>query len=168
MLSCSVVSDSLRTHGLCVASQAPLSVGILQARVLERVAMPFSRGSPPPSTLPRYKSVFSLHLFPDIALVPNAGPSGSWWEVVWVLPLVPFLTFPSLRSKVLERLSTLFYFSVAKLPTSYIHDNSFSLQVFFSFFSVENLFFLSFFLNAVVIYFSIGCTGSSLLRTDFP
>ena len=95
-------------------------MGILQARILEWVAMPSSRGSSRPSTLTRYQSVFSLHLFPDIALVPNAGPSGSWWEVVWALPFIPFLNFPSLRSNVLERLSNLFYFSVAKLPTSYI------------------------------------------------
>ena len=36
----SVVSDSLRPHGLVH--------GILQARVLERVAFPFSRGSSQP------------------------------------------------------------------------------------------------------------------------
>ena len=36
----SVVSDSLRAHGLVH--------GILQARVLERVAFPFSRGSSQP------------------------------------------------------------------------------------------------------------------------
>ena len=40
----SVVSDPLRPHRL-VACQAPLSMGILQARILEWVAMPFSRGS---------------------------------------------------------------------------------------------------------------------------
>ena len=39
-----VVSDSLWT----VARQAPLSVGILQARILEWVAMPSSRGSSQP------------------------------------------------------------------------------------------------------------------------
>ena len=37
--SCSVVSDSLRPHGL---------YGNLQARILERVAFPFSRGSSQP------------------------------------------------------------------------------------------------------------------------
>ena len=46
VLSCSVVSDSLWP-------QALLSMGILQARILERVAMPFSRGSPNPGTEPR-------------------------------------------------------------------------------------------------------------------
>ena len=46
MLNCSVVSDSLRLHGLStVAHQAPLSMGVLQARMLEWVAMPSSRGS---------------------------------------------------------------------------------------------------------------------------
>ena len=47
LLSHSVVSDSLRPHGL-VACQAPLSIGILQARILEWVAMPSSRGSSQP------------------------------------------------------------------------------------------------------------------------
>ena len=46
MLSCSVVSDSLWPHGL--QPQASLSMGILQARILELVAMPFSRGSSQP------------------------------------------------------------------------------------------------------------------------
>ena len=41
MLSRSVVSDSATPW--TVAHQAPLSIGILQARVLEWVAMPFSR-----------------------------------------------------------------------------------------------------------------------------
>ena len=42
---CSVMSSSLRPHGLIAACQAPLSMGILQARILEWVAYPFSRGS---------------------------------------------------------------------------------------------------------------------------
>jgi len=42
VLSRSVVSDSLRPHELYVAHQAPLSMGILQARVLEWVTMPCS------------------------------------------------------------------------------------------------------------------------------
>ena len=44
VLSRSVVSDSLWPPWT-VAHQAPLSMGILQARILERVAMPFCRGS---------------------------------------------------------------------------------------------------------------------------
>ena len=43
-LPVSVVSDSLRA-AWTVAHQAPLSMGILQARTLEWVAMPSSRGS---------------------------------------------------------------------------------------------------------------------------
>ena len=43
-LSRSVVSDSLRPPGTA-ARQALLSVGIFQARILEWVAMPSSRGS---------------------------------------------------------------------------------------------------------------------------
>ena len=52
MLSCSVVSDSLGPRGLrdswLPAHQAPLSRGILQARILEWVAMASSRGSSSP------------------------------------------------------------------------------------------------------------------------
>ena len=40
----SVVSDSLWPHGLA-ARQAPPVHGILQAKILEWVAIPFSRGS---------------------------------------------------------------------------------------------------------------------------
>ena len=46
MLSHSVVSNSVTPW--TVAFQAPLSMGILQARILERVAMPSSRGSSQP------------------------------------------------------------------------------------------------------------------------
>ena len=52
VLSHSVVSDSFQPHGLWPArllcpwgGQAPLSMGILQTRILEWVAMPSSRGS---------------------------------------------------------------------------------------------------------------------------
>ena len=38
------VSDSLRTHGLCSSPVSPVH-GILQARILEWVAISFSRGS---------------------------------------------------------------------------------------------------------------------------
>ena len=46
-LNCSVMSDSFATLWT-VAHQAPLSMGILHARILEWVAMPFSRGSSQP------------------------------------------------------------------------------------------------------------------------
>ena len=44
--SCSVVSDSLEPHGLHTVH------GILQARILEWVAFPFSRGSSQPADQP--------------------------------------------------------------------------------------------------------------------
>ena len=47
MLSHSVVSDSATLW--TVAHQAPLSMGILQARILEWVSMPSSRGSSQPT-----------------------------------------------------------------------------------------------------------------------
>ena len=46
VFSHSVMSDSLRPHGLY--SQAPPSMQILQARILEWVTMPSSRGSSQP------------------------------------------------------------------------------------------------------------------------
>ena len=49
MLSCSVLSDFLRPHG---SLQAPLSMEVVQARILERVAMPFCRGSSWPRDQP--------------------------------------------------------------------------------------------------------------------
>ena len=47
VLTLSVISDSLQTPRT-VAHQAPLSMGILQARTLDWVAMPSSRGSSQP------------------------------------------------------------------------------------------------------------------------
>ena len=44
----SVVSNPLWPHGLYVACQAPLSMGIFQARILEWLAMPTSRASSQP------------------------------------------------------------------------------------------------------------------------
>ena len=46
MLSYSVMSDSVTPW--TVACQAPMSMGILQATILEWVAMPFSRESSQP------------------------------------------------------------------------------------------------------------------------
>ena len=50
VLSHSVMSDSLRPRETpwTVACQAPLPMGLLQARILEWVAFPFSRGSSQP------------------------------------------------------------------------------------------------------------------------
>ena len=46
LLSCLLVSNSV--HSWTAALQAPQSMGILQARTLQGVAIPFSRGSSPP------------------------------------------------------------------------------------------------------------------------
>ena len=52
---CAVVSDSVAPW--TVAHQAPLSTGILQARVLVWVAMPSSRDRPDPGIEPRFPAV---------------------------------------------------------------------------------------------------------------
>ena len=57
VFSCPVVSDSLRPHGLCVVYQASLSMGILQARILEWVAMPSSWDLTKPGIEPRSPSL---------------------------------------------------------------------------------------------------------------
>ena len=51
VLSCSIVSDSVIPW--TVACQAPLSMGILQARIQEWIAILFSRGSSLPGIEPR-------------------------------------------------------------------------------------------------------------------
>ena len=47
MLSHSVASNSLQLHGLYTVCQAPLSMEILWARILELVAMPSRESSQP-------------------------------------------------------------------------------------------------------------------------
>ena len=47
VLSCLVMSDSLRPHGLTLTLRAPLSMGILQARILKWVVMLSARGISP-------------------------------------------------------------------------------------------------------------------------
>ena len=48
MLCCAVLSHSVVSDPMTVASQAPLSIGILQESLLEWVAMPSSRASSQP------------------------------------------------------------------------------------------------------------------------
>ena len=69
-LSCSVISNSFQTHGL--ANQAPLSLGILQARILEWAARTSSRALPNPEIEPR-----SSALQADSLLSEPQGKSNS-------------------------------------------------------------------------------------------
>ena len=55
MLSHSVMSDSVTPW--TVAHQAPLSMGILQERILEGVANPFSRGASQPKNQTRVSCI---------------------------------------------------------------------------------------------------------------
>ena len=55
MLSHSVMSDSVTPR--TVAHQAPLSMGILQERILEGVANPFSRGASQPKNQTRVSCI---------------------------------------------------------------------------------------------------------------
>ena len=62
--SCPTLGDPMD----CVAHQAPLSMGILQARILEWVAMPTLRGSSNPGIEPR-----SLAMKADSCSIPRSG-----------------------------------------------------------------------------------------------
>ena len=69
VLNHSVVSDSLQLHGLCVVHQAPLSMGILQVRILEWVATPSSRSlNMQPLIFTYFKS---YAYYADISLTPQ-------------------------------------------------------------------------------------------------
>ena len=68
-----------------VFCQAPLSMGILQARILGWVAMPFSRGSSWPGirdrTLVRFIScIINLSLFISLALARGFFTTSATWE----------------------------------------------------------------------------------------
>ena len=107
VLSRSVMSDSLQPDGLQPA-KAPLSMGILQARILEWVAMPSSRGSSSPrdrtqvsciagrfftvwatreAHLPSYLLVIFAYTWPtSLSHIPSLAP-GALFEFVtpgWV------------------------------------------------------------------------------------
>ena len=117
VLSYSVVCDSATPW--MVAQQAPLSMRILQARILEWVAMPFSRGSSPPRDQTRVSSIscfgsfttsatqFPQLFFPPTSLHSLFKAQGDWitdyicllkewsaWKNVF-LPLKIFLLLSS-------------------------------------------------------------------------
>ena len=85
-LSRSVVSDSLRPPGTA-ARQAHLSVGIFQARILEWVAMPSSRGSSQP------RDWIQVSCIADRIFTVWATRETQWWwragssSVPWGYPL---------------------------------------------------------------------------------
>ena len=60
MLNCSAMSDSLQPYGLYVARQAHLSMGVLQIRRLEWVAMPLAKGSSQPRSLHCRQIIYHL------------------------------------------------------------------------------------------------------------
>ena len=72
VLSRSVLSNSL-SDPWTVARQAPLSIEILQARILEWVAMPFSRGSSNPGIEPWFPTIQADSLPSESPVKPNEG-----------------------------------------------------------------------------------------------
>ena len=92
VFSCSVMAISLRPHGL--AHQAPLSMGILQARILEWVAMPSSRVLPNPAIESRSPTLQVDSLPSELPGKPMNTREGSLsllqgiflsWELNWSL-----------------------------------------------------------------------------------
>ena len=114
---------TLRPHGLYVARQAPLSMGILQSRILEEIAMPFSRGSSQPKDWTQVsrtaggffavwasRDAYPLRLGPPshVHLTPPGHHRAlSWapcfmqqvltsyrlWELIWCHIILPFILF---------------------------------------------------------------------------
>ena len=104
VFSCSAMSDAFASPWT-VAHQAPLPMGILQARILEWVAIPFSRGSswprdgtliscigrqvlyhpslgePPREPIP-YGSCYLVRLLREKAMAPH--PSTPAWKIPWM------------------------------------------------------------------------------------
>ena len=78
VLSCSVVSYSATSW--TIAHQAPLSMGILQARILEWVAMPPSRDPPNPGIKPRSPTLQADSLLSEPPGKPVTSlVNGSWF-----------------------------------------------------------------------------------------
>ena len=78
-VSHSVVSDSLWSPGL-YSSPGSFVHGILQARILEWVACPFSRGS----SLPRDQTCISC-VGRWVLYLGNPRDGGAWWAAVYVV-----------------------------------------------------------------------------------
>ena len=86
MLSRSVVSDSLWPQWT-IAGQAPLSMGILQARILEWIAMPSSMGSSNPGIEPRSPALQADSLPDELPRKPQGSLGAA--EAVYPSPCGP-------------------------------------------------------------------------------
>ena len=83
MLSHSVVSNSLQPHGL-YPRQAPLSMGILQARILEWVSSPPPGDLPDPGIKPRSPSL----QVDSLQSKPPGKPSNDYIYIYINMPLI--------------------------------------------------------------------------------
>ena len=91
VVSGSVVSDSLRPHGLWPARF--LSIWILSARILERFAMPSFRGSSQPGDLPDPGTEARS---PPLQALPSEPPGKTLWGVG---PVIIFKLFFILQTE---------------------------------------------------------------------
>ena len=76
VFSCSVMSDSVTP--LTVARQAPLSIGIFQARILEWIAILLSRGSSQPGIEPRSSTLQADSLPTELPGKPVLTPTSPY------------------------------------------------------------------------------------------
>ena len=90
---CLVVSNSLRPRGLHIAHQVPLSMGILQARILEWIAMPSSTGS----FQPRDRTLVS-RIAGRFFTVWDQGSSCLFLQTYFILPLSAWTALTILAS----------------------------------------------------------------------
>ena len=95
VLSHPVVSDSVTTW--TEVYQAPLSMGILQARILQWVAMPSSRGASPPRELnpglQHYRQIFfTIWSIRKVLILTRVFKLEISWEYEIILELQLFLS----------------------------------------------------------------------------
>ena len=111
VLSCSVMSDSLQPHGT-VVHQVPLSMGILQARILEWFTMLSSRGS---SQLRAWTQVSHI-----------AGRFFTVWATTeaHIYTICHIKVYICAQNNVNENLNKSFIFSSPKLGAVHISHNS--------------------------------------------
>ena len=95
VLSHTVVCDCLQPHVLYVACQAPLSMGILQARILEWVAMPSSLFATPWIAARQASlSITNSQSLPKLMSIKPVMPSG---HLVLCQPLLLPSILPRIR-----------------------------------------------------------------------
>ena len=107
VLSCSVMSDSLGPHEL-YRSSGSSAHGIIQARILEWVAIPFSRGSSRPRDWTQVSCIagrfYTVWATRETQKYPHPQPPSPkekrhWFLLWWKLPQMAGVSHESVRVK---------------------------------------------------------------------